>query len=286
MTKHFVNLHAHSGYSVGDGLGAPSKHIDYAISQGLKAHAFTDHGNMSNVANAELHMRKIREKNPDFKVIRGVEAYFVPSLTEWQQMKDRFAAEAEQDKTDDDDVGTVVENEEETKSGGGKTKNENLRALRQRGHLVILAKNAVGLKNLYQLTSKSFTKDNFYYYPRIDFEMLKRHREGLIVSSACIDESAVLETNHGQISIRSVHEKVQSGEHVEVMSFNDKLNKLEFNRVSFSINTKKEAEVVRLKLKNGKTLLLTPDHKVFTDKGWIEAGSLKDTPGIKVLSLK
>lgn len=186
MTKHFVNLHAHSGYSVGDGLGAPSKHIDYAISQGLKAHAFTDHGNMSNVANAELHMRKIREKNPDFKVIRGVEAYFVPSLTEWQQMKDRFAAEAEQDKTDDDDVGTVVENEEETKSGGGKTKNENLRALRQRGHLVILAKNAVGLKNLYQLTSKSFTKDNFYYYPRIDFDLLRRHREGLIVSSACI----------------------------------------------------------------------------------------------------
>ena len=193
MTKNFANLHAHSGYSVGDGLGMPSKHIDFAISNGLNAHAFTDHGNMSNIANAELHMRKIRERNPDFKVIRGVEAYFVPSLTEWQQMKDRFAIETEQN-SDDDDVGTPVENEEETKSGGGKQKNENQRALRQRGHLVILAKNAVGLKNLYQLTSKSFSKDNFYYYPRIDFEMLKRHREGLIISSACLGQAGTVFT--------------------------------------------------------------------------------------------
>lgn len=181
--KHYVNLHAHSGFSIGDGLGDPSKHIDFAIQNKLKAHAFTDHGVMSGMANAELHMKKIREKNPDFKVIRGVEAYFVPSLKDWHEMKNKFQ---EQEEVEDDEVGTVVENEDETKKGGSKVKNQNQRELRRRGHLVLLAKNQIGLKNLYSLTSKSFSKDNFYYYPRIDFDLLKKHSEGLIISNACL----------------------------------------------------------------------------------------------------
>ncbi len=182
--KHYVNLHAHSGFSIGDGLGDPSKHIDFAIKNGLKAHAFTDHGVMSGMANAELHMKKIHEQNPDFKVIRGIEAYFVPSLRDWREMKNKFQEQEEQ--VDDDDVGTIVENEDETKKGVSKVKNQNQRELRKRGHLVLLAKNQTGLKNLYSLTSKSFSKDNFYYYPRIDFDLLKKHSEGLIVGSACL----------------------------------------------------------------------------------------------------
>ncbi len=52
-------------------------------------------------------------------------------------------------------------------------------------HLVLLAKNNVGYKNLVKLNSISFV-DGFYYKPRIDFKTLKEHSEGLICLSACI----------------------------------------------------------------------------------------------------
>jgi len=58
----------------------------------------------------------------------------------------------------------------------------------QRGssnHLVLLARDATGWKNLVQLTTRSFL-DGFYYKPRIDHELLRRHSEGLIGLSACL----------------------------------------------------------------------------------------------------
>lgn len=52
-------------------------------------------------------------------------------------------------------------------------------------HLVLLAKNETGLRNLYQLCTESFTS-GFYYKPRIDKELLKSHTEGLICLSGCL----------------------------------------------------------------------------------------------------
>lgn len=52
-------------------------------------------------------------------------------------------------------------------------------------HLVLLAKNKQGYKNLSKLTSLGYL-EGFYYTPRIDKELLREHREGLIASSACL----------------------------------------------------------------------------------------------------
>lgn len=52
-------------------------------------------------------------------------------------------------------------------------------------HIVLLAKNKIGYKNLIYLSSFGYIK-GFYYRPRIDFNELQAHSEGLIVSSACI----------------------------------------------------------------------------------------------------
>lgn len=52
-------------------------------------------------------------------------------------------------------------------------------------HLVLLAKDAEGYRNLVQLTSLSYT-EGFYYKPRIDWELLERYHAGLICSTACI----------------------------------------------------------------------------------------------------
>ena len=52
-------------------------------------------------------------------------------------------------------------------------------------HLVLLAKNETGYKNLTKIVSEAFIH-GFYNRPRTDFEMLSRHSEGLIALSACI----------------------------------------------------------------------------------------------------
>ncbi|CAA6817771.1 MAG: DNA polymerase III alpha subunit (EC [uncultured Sulfurovum sp.] len=59
------------------------------------------------------------------------------------------------------------------------------RSTRKRFHLCLYAKNDVGYKNLMYLSSQAYMH-GFYYYPRINWSMLKEHSEGLICSSACL----------------------------------------------------------------------------------------------------
>src|SRR3990172_4795022 len=56
---------------------------------------------------------------------------------------------------------------------------------KQNYHLILLAKNQTGYRNLIQLTTKAHL-EGFYYKPRVDKELLTRHHEGLIALSACI----------------------------------------------------------------------------------------------------
>ena len=77
----FVNLHAHSGVgSPFDGFGYPQDHMEYAFSNGSKALALTDHGNMNGFAYQVLHAKKMKEAGKDFKPIFGVEAYFIEDV--------------------------------------------------------------------------------------------------------------------------------------------------------------------------------------------------------------
>lgn len=55
----------------------------------------------------------------------------------------------------------------------------------QYSHLILLAKNEIGYKNLTKLVSSGFT-EGFYYKPRIDLELLEKYHEGLIALSACL----------------------------------------------------------------------------------------------------
>lgn len=56
---------------------------------------------------------------------------------------------------------------------------------KHQGHLVLLAKDMTGYKNLIKIVSKSYV-DGFYYKPRTDMEELKKHSQGLIALSACL----------------------------------------------------------------------------------------------------
>lgn len=65
------------------------------------------------------------------------------------------------------------------------TPDRNIRDGRNNYHLILLAKTNVGLRNLFYLTEQAY-KTGFYYSPRIDWELLEKHGEGLICSTACI----------------------------------------------------------------------------------------------------
>ena len=58
-------------------------------------------------------------------------------------------------------------------------------ASRENFHLVLLCENETGYRNLIRLASLSFT-EGFYYRPRVDFDLLREHSEGLIALSACL----------------------------------------------------------------------------------------------------
>ena len=58
--------------------------------------------------------------------------------------------------------------------------------LRRRRHLILLAQNQTGLNNLFKLISESYKPGNYYRYPRMDYDLLRKHSEGIIAASACL----------------------------------------------------------------------------------------------------
>jgi len=147
----FVHLHVHTYYSILDGQSSVERLVDKAVSNGMRAMAITDHGNMFAIKNFYNYCNKVNKKlkaegKPAFKPILGCEMYVA-----------RHKKESK-----------IKENGDM----GGK-------------HLVVLAKNYVGYKNLIKLVSRAWV-DGFYMRPRTDHDDLERFHEGLIVSSACI----------------------------------------------------------------------------------------------------
>jgi DNA polymerase-3 subunit alpha len=177
----FVNLHAHSGVgSPFDGFGYPQEHMDYAFDNGCEALALTDHGNMNGLAYQVLHANKMKKEGKEFKPIFGVEAYFIPSVTEWKKELEKHKADKKMaKKINKEQSGTNIEDEGESKRGG-------LSTINRTRHLVLLAMNEKGLQNIFKLVSESYHGDYFYRKPRIDFDLLKRHNEGVIALSACL----------------------------------------------------------------------------------------------------
>ena len=178
----FVGLHAHSvAGSIFDGLGYPQEHMEFAYKNGMNALALTDHGNMNGLAWQVLHAKKMKAAGKDFKPIFGCEAYFVPSIAEWREdydriMQDKKAARAAKKE---ETSGATVEDEAASKKAA-----RNI--LNRRRHLVLLVQNQKGLNNLFKLISESYQPENFYRYPRIDFDLLEKYNEGIIASSACL----------------------------------------------------------------------------------------------------
>ena len=147
----FVHLHVHTYYSILDGQASIKKLVDKAIGDGMKGMAITDHGDMFGIK--EFHdicngVNKQRKKDglEPFKPIFGCEMYVA-------RRGDMMLKDTKEDL-------------------GGY-------------HLIVLAKNEHGYKNLIKLVSNSWV-DGFYNRPRTDHKQLEKYHEDLIVCSACI----------------------------------------------------------------------------------------------------
>ncbi len=177
----FVGLHAHSvAGSMFDGYGYPQEHMDFAFENGMDALALTDHGNMNGLPYQILHAQKMASEGKNFKPIFGVEAYFVPSVKEWKKEYDRVKEDKKAaKKLSRDSSGVTMEDENASK----RTVNN---VLNRRRHLILLAQNEAGLKNIFAMISESFRDENFYRYPRVDYSLLEKYNEGVIAASACL----------------------------------------------------------------------------------------------------
>lgn len=146
----FVHLHVHTYYSILDGQSSIQKLVDKAVADGMRGMAITDHGDMFGIKEfwdycAGVNSKRKKEGLEPFKPILGCEIY-------------------------------VAHHNKEDRAG---------KEDRSGYHLIVLAKNYLGYKNLIKLVSNSWT-DGFYMRPRTDRADLERHHEGLIVCSACI----------------------------------------------------------------------------------------------------
>ena len=171
----FVGLHAHSvAGSFFDGLGFPGEHMDSAFENGMDALALTDHGNMNGLSYQVSHAKKMMEEGKNFKPIFGVEAYFIPSVKDWKKEMEKEKDSKKKAKSS----GLVIENEGASKSKKSK--------INKRNHLILLAQNQTGLNNIFKMVSDSYKDDNFYRYPRMDYDLLTEYNEGVIAASACL----------------------------------------------------------------------------------------------------
>ncbi|MBN2805037.1 MAG: DNA polymerase III subunit alpha, partial [Prolixibacteraceae bacterium] len=151
--KPFVHLHVHSQYSILDGQASIKGLVNKAVSNGMKALALTDHGTMFGIKEFWNACKSENYGNPEMK------------REEWFKIKPILGCETYvADRGIENKVG------KEDRSGY---------------HLIILAKNHTGYKNLLKLVSIASTR-GFYYKPRIDKSLLEQYHEGIIVTSACL----------------------------------------------------------------------------------------------------
>lgn len=149
-----VELHCHTKMSKMDAVTSMQGLVKQAINFGHKALAITDHG----VVQAfPFCFDEVEENHSDLKLIFGMEGYLI---------SDR------EFKTDID------------QEAGDPTKTNTKKQKIKSNHIIILAKNATGLRNLYKLVSIS----HLHYLkrrPLLPRQIIQEYREGLVIGSAC-----------------------------------------------------------------------------------------------------
>jgi DNA polymerase-3 subunit alpha len=228
----YIGLHVHTHYSLFDGIATPEEYVDRAVELGMTAIAITDHGTLS--GHRELH-RIAKAKG--IKPILGVEGYMC---------QDRFDT---RDKSERDGDLDLVYN-----------------------HIVLLAKNQIGLENLNKINEIAWT-EGYFKKPRFDFEILEKYSEGIIVTSACPSSVLVKALENDEFAIAKKHvgwfKRVFNDDYyIEVMPHNT----AEINK-----------QLIALADEFGVQVVVTPDcHHSHTDQKEIQEFKLLLNTHVKI----
>ena len=153
MGDAFTHLHVHTEYSMLDGASRVEELVAAAAADGQPAIGITDHGNLYGI----LDFYRACQRH-GVKPVLGFEAY----------MAHDHRSERPSRRGRVDDTGGDTE--------GGK---------KLYYHLTLLAETNEGYRNLIQLASLAFL-EGYYYKPRLDWELLERHHQGLIATTGCL----------------------------------------------------------------------------------------------------
>ena len=225
----FIHLHVHTYYSILDGQSPVEKLVDKAVANGMRGMAITDHGNMFGVKELYNYCNKINGKLKEqgkepFKPIFGCEMY-VARRTKTDRVKEKGDA-------------------------GGY-------------HLIVLAKNYHGYKNLIKLVSRAWV-DGFYSKPRTDRADLEKYHEDLIVCSACIAGEVPAKILKGDIpGAREAIEWYKSvfGDdyYLELQRHEVKDPNQRANRETFPLQQRANKELIKLAKEYGIKVVCTND---------------------------
>ena len=225
----FIHLHVHTYYSILDGQSPVEKLVDKAVANGMRGMAITDHGNMFGVKELFNYCNKINGKLKDhgkepFKPIFGCEMY-VARRTKADRVKEKGDA-------------------------GGY-------------HLIVLAKNYHGYKNLIKLVSRAWV-DGFYSKPRTDRADLEKYHEDLIVCSACIAGEVPAKILKGDIpGAREAiewHKRVFGDDYyLELQRHEVKDSNQRANRETFPLQQRANKEILKLAKEYGIKVVCTND---------------------------
>lgn len=148
----FINLHVHDHFSLLDGATTPERNAKRAAELGQTHLAQTNHGTLTG---AYEHYKQCKAHG--VVPIIGIEAYIAPESRHTKSPV--YWGTPEQRKADVGSQGAA-------------------------SHMLLLARDAQGLRNLYKLHELSYT-EGFYRKPRVDLELLERYSEGLIATTGC-----------------------------------------------------------------------------------------------------
>ena len=194
----FIHLHVHTQYSLLDGQASIDALINKAYDDGMRAIAVTDHGNMFGI---KEFFNKVNKKNGKVQgTIKDLQKELKTLGAKEERTDEENARLAEipglLEKAQGDLFKPIIGCECYCARNHRLQKTE--KEDRSGWHLIVLAKNMTGYKNLIKIVSQSWT-DGFYGRPRIDKELLEQHREGLIVCSACLGGEIPQKIMHGNI---------------------------------------------------------------------------------------
>ncbi|MBO4942137.1 MAG: DNA polymerase III subunit alpha [Muribaculaceae bacterium] len=251
----FVHLHVHSQYSLLDGLSTIGGLIKKAVADGMPALALTDHGNMFGAKDFFNAVKKHNGKVKDG--VKKAQAALDEALAgndEAATVAARAALEREKSKY----LKPILGCEMYVAKGDLHDQSDK----NDRGyHLIVLAKNQKGYKNLIKLVSKAWT-EGFYHHARTDRKELYEHREGLIVCSACLGGEIPRLIRAGDMAgadaaVKWYHDTFGEDYYIELQRHKATVPRA--NHETYEIQKQVEPELIRLAQKYGIKVIASND---------------------------